>query len=130
VGDEEVGEPALPAEGEHQPEQLRPDRDVQHRDRLVRHDQLRSDHERTGDHDTLALAARQFMGIAGGVLLGGAQAGSIEGAEDALATLARRAKAVDDQRLGDEIVDRLLRVEGLVRVLEDDLDPAPVVAQG
>ena len=38
-------------------------------------------------------------------------------------------RAVDDQRLGDEVVDRLLRVERLVRVLEDDLDPPPVARQ-
>ena len=41
----------------------------------------------------------------------------------------RRPDVVDDERLGDEVADRLLRVERLVRVLEDELDPAPVVAQ-
>ena len=45
---------------------------------------------------------------------------------------ARRAVAdpVDVERLGDEVVDRLLRIERLVRVLEDDLDAPPVGAQG
>src|SRR4029079_950024 len=39
------------------------------------------------------------------------------------------ADAIDLERLGDEVVDRLLRVERLVRVLEDELDPASVVVQ-
>ncbi len=41
-----------------------------------------------------------------------------------------RPDVVDREWLGHEVVDGLLRVEGLVRVLEDDLDPSPVVAQG
>ena len=42
---------------------------------------------------------------------------------------AARPDVVDDERLGDEVADRLLRVERLVRVLEDELDPPPVAAQ-
>ena len=41
VGDEQVGQPALRAQVEHQPQQLGPDRDVEHRDRLVGDDDAR-----------------------------------------------------------------------------------------
>ena len=44
-----------------------------------------------------------------------------------LVRLAR--EAVDHQRLGDEVEDRLLRVQRLVRVLEDHPDPGPVALQ-
>ena len=71
------------------------------------------------------------MGIAERVIGCRSQARRFERAEDA--TLAIRgigADVVDDQRFHHEIVDRLLGVEGLVRVLEDQLNPAAVCVQG
>src|SRR5205807_2261957 len=43
---------------------LRPDRDVERGDRLVAHDQLWPQRERAGDHDALALAARELVRVA------------------------------------------------------------------
>ena len=42
---------------------------------------------------------------------------------------ARRRCLLTIERLGHEVADRVLRVERLVRVLEDQLDPPPVGAQ-
>ena len=47
---------------------LRTDGDVQSRDGLVGHDELRLHDQRTGDADTLTLAARELVGEAGGEL--------------------------------------------------------------
>ena len=61
VGDEQVGEAALLAQVEHEPQELRPDRDVEHRDRLVRDDEIRAQDDAAGDDDPLALAAGQLV---------------------------------------------------------------------
>ena len=86
--------------------------------------------ERAGDHDALALAARQLVRVAAREVGGRSQAGRLERREHPPLPLgATDAELVDDQRLGHEVADRLLRVERLVRVLEDELDPPSVVAQ-
>ena len=56
LGDEEVGEPQLLLEIVEQVEDLALDRDVERRDRLVAHDEVRVEREGTGDADALALA--------------------------------------------------------------------------
>ena len=129
VGDEQVGQAALAAQVEHQPQQLGADRDVEHRDRLVGDDEVRVHDERAGDDDPLALAARQLVGVAPGVLGRGPQPCRLERREHGLLALVRAADVVDDQRLLDELADRVLRVQRLVRVLEDELDAPPVGAQ-
>ena len=79
-----------------------------------------------GDDDPLALAAGQLVRDSGRRSRAG-QAGRLERRAHArLALGAAVADAVDLERLGDEVVDGLLRVERLVRVLEDELDAAPV----
>ena len=64
VGDEQVRQPALLAQVEHQPQELRPDRDVEHRHGLVGDDELGSHRQGTGDDDPLALAAGQLVRVA------------------------------------------------------------------
>ena len=128
MGDEQVREPAFAPQVEHQPQQLGPDRDVEHRDRLVRHDELRVHHQGAGDDHALALPARELVRIAEGVVP--RQPGRLQRRLDACLAVGRiRGQPVDLERLGDEVVDRLLRVERLVRVLEDDLDASPVRAE-
>ena len=125
VGDEQVRQVALGPQVEHQPQQLRPDRDVEHADGLVGDDQLRPEHEGAGDDDALALAAGQLVRVARRERLRRSEPRRLERVEHALASLVGLAReAVDDQRLGDEVEDRLLRVQRLVRVLEDHPDPA------
>ena len=61
VGDEEVGDAELGLQVAQQVEDLRADRDVERRDRLVEHDELRRQRQRPGDGDALALAARELV---------------------------------------------------------------------
>ena len=64
VGDEDIGEAEPRLEVDQQIEDLRLDRDVEGRDRLVGDDQLGLERDGPGDADALALAAGEFMGIA------------------------------------------------------------------
>ena len=61
VADEEIGEPEPLLQGEQQVHHLRLDRDVERRDRLVAHQELRIEDQRARQHDALALAARQLV---------------------------------------------------------------------
>src|SRR3954447_25773982 len=61
VADEEQRETELALQILQQVDDLRLDRDVERRDRLVADDQFGFGGERPGDADTLALAAREFM---------------------------------------------------------------------
>ncbi len=58
------GEAELVLQVLEQVEDLRLDRDVERRDRLVADDQLRLERERAGDADPLALAARELVRVA------------------------------------------------------------------
>ncbi len=127
VGDEQVGQAALLAQVEHQREQLGADGDVEHRDWLVGDHERRPEHERPGDDDPLALAARQLVRVAEQEVRGRPQAGGLERLGDARLAFGRvPGQAVDLERLGDEVADRLLRVERLVGILEDELDAQAV----
>ena len=64
VGDEEEAEPALSRRSQQHIEDLRPDRGVEHRDRLVADQAVRLEDERGGDRDPLALAAGELVGVA------------------------------------------------------------------
>ena len=61
VGDEDVGEPELVLKVVEQVDDLRLDRDVERRDRLVGDDQLRPQRQRPGDPDPLPLAAGELV---------------------------------------------------------------------
>ena len=68
VRDEDVGEVELGLERAQQVEDLRLDRDVERRDRLVAHDQLRVQRQSAGDADPLPLAARELVRVPARVL--------------------------------------------------------------
>jgi len=61
VRDEDVGEAEVALQVLEQVQDLRLNRDVECRDRLVADDQLRVDRERARDTDPLALAARELV---------------------------------------------------------------------
>ena len=63
VRNENVGQAEPPLQVAQQIEDLRADRDIERRDRLVADDELRLDRERAGDRDALALAAGKFVRI-------------------------------------------------------------------
>ena len=68
VGDEQISQPELFLEIGKQIDDLRLDRDVERRYRLVADDQFRRYGERAGDADALALAAGEFMRVARAVV--------------------------------------------------------------
>ena len=125
--DEEVGEAARPAQVEHEVEDLGPDRHVEHGDRLVGDDEVGSEDEGARDVHPLSLAPGQLVRVPEGEVGRRPQPCGLDRLEDDALALGRgSAGAVDEQRLGDEVVDCLLGVERLVRVLEDELDAASV----
>ena len=63
VRDDDVGEAVRRLQRLHQVEDLRLDRDVERRDRLVGDDQLRVERERAREADPLALAARELVRV-------------------------------------------------------------------
>ena len=70
VGDENVGQPHVLLKLLEQIENLRLDRHVQRRDRLVADDELGLDRQGAGDADALAAAAVELVGIDIDVSLG------------------------------------------------------------
>ena len=119
------GEPEALLQVHQQVDHLRLDRYVERRHRLVADDQPRLDGERARDADPLPLAAGELVRIALGVLR--RQADQAEQLGDAIAAPAGR-ETVQRQRLADGLRDRHARIERRVRVLEDDLQRAPLRA--
>jgi hypothetical protein len=70
VSDKDIGQAEAPLQVLQQVDDLRLDRDVERRHRLVADDELRLDRERARDADALALAAGEFVRIALRVLGG------------------------------------------------------------
>jgi hypothetical protein len=64
MGDQEDCDVPLSAKPEQEIEDLRLDRDVEHRYWLVADQRLRLDHYRRGDRHPLSLSPRQLVGIA------------------------------------------------------------------
>src|SRR5262249_11175732 len=119
VRDEYVREVELPLQVVEEVDDLRLDRHVEGRHRLVAYDQLRPQRERAGDADALPLAAGELVRGAGGVLRGEPNQlqQRLHGGLGAL----RGGDLVDPQRSTDDRTDGVPRVQRRVRVLEDHL---------
>ncbi len=108
-----------------QVDDLRLDRNVERRDRLVADDQVGAGRERAGDADALALAARELV----------REAARRRRAAGRTCVQQRRNPVVDlapgpreaeiEQRLGDDVAHPQARIEAAERVLEHDLHPPP-----
>jgi hypothetical protein len=118
MADEEIGQPELLLQVAQQIECLRPDADIECRDRFVEHDEARMGRERPGDADALALAAGEGVRIAPSVF--GPQAHLGEELADLGLDLFGRHQFVDLQHLADDVANLQARVERGLRVLEDD----------
>ena len=106
VGDEQVGQAELVLQVVEQVDDLRLDRDVERRDRLVGDDELRVQRERAGDADALALAARELVRVAVAVLR--READELEQLRTRAASIwPRSPMLVDAQRLGDDVPTRM-----------------------
>ena len=133
VGHEEVGQPELVLEVEHQVEDLGLNRHVQCRDWLIRDHQPRVQRQGPGDPHPLALASAEGVGVPAHVL--GPQPDQPEQLGHPLDPLLAGAHAVGHQRLGHDVEQRPARVERREGVLEDHLHlaaerPEPALRQG
>ena len=86
VGDVEEADAALLFQLLDQVEDAHADGDIQHRDRLIRQDDLRIDRQGARHRDPLALAAGQLMGVLTGELLGRVEPDGRQQAKDACST--------------------------------------------
>ena len=82
MGDEQVGQTAFFPQVQHEPQEFRPDRYIEHAHGLVGDHDLGVHHEGTGDHHPLTLAARQLVRIPGGEVRRGPQTGGFDRRED------------------------------------------------
>jgi hypothetical protein len=118
VGDEDIGEAEAPLQVLQQVDDLRLDRDVERRHRLVADDQARLDRQGAGDGDALPLAAGEFVGVARGMRF--CEADELQQLAHPLLFLSGM-QTVKPQRLFQHRADRHARIERAVGVLEDDL---------
>src|SRR3984957_10696408 len=109
MADQEKGQARLALEIAHEVQRLRLHRDVERRHRLVCDDEPRSRDERARDGDALALAAGKLMRILRGV--GRLEADGLERGLNALEALRPARSAESRQRLSDDFLDALTRVE-------------------
>ena len=86
MGDEDQREAATLLQLREDGEDLRADRRVEHRDRLVADQPVGLEHERRGDRDPLALAAGELVRVALEVAFG-IEADVVERASDVLLVL-------------------------------------------
>ncbi len=101
------------------------DRGVEHRDRLVADQALGFEYERGGDRHPLALATGELVRVALAVGVG-VEPDVKQCLLDAL-LVDRLVDPLDDERFGDDRAHFLARIERLVRILKDHLDPAAQV---
>src|SRR5581483_12325298 len=101
--DHDVGQAIARLKTSHQVQDLRADRDVERRDRLVGDDQLRVQRQRAGQAEALALAAGELVRIAVDRVV--CQAYLVEQAANRLQPLLRRAAVRDVKWLGDDLLD-------------------------
>ena len=106
-----------------QVDDLRLDRDVERRHRLVGDDEVGVDRERARDADALALAARELVRDTGSPRPRAARRSSSSSRTRASASFRVR-EVVHAQRLADDAPDAVARVERRERILEDHLHPA------
>lgn len=132
MGDVEDREVHAVLEVLEQVEHPEPDRDVQHRDGLVGEEDLGVGAERAGDGHALALTSRQLVRELVQVLMRRSQLDAVQQSGQVLFQfrLAAARPAVDLQCPGEVVAHGVHGVQRGERVLEDELDPAYVTAEG
>ena len=120
VSDEQVGQPELLLQVFEQVDDLSLNRNVQRRNRLVADDEARVNCQRPSDADSLTLPAAELVGVAIGHVR--VQPYGLQQLRHAIVVLAfSGGQLVDRERLADDVAAGHPRVQGTVRVLEDDL---------
>ena len=125
VRDVQEGQVALRLEVLEQVQDLRPAGGVDHGDRLVGHEVVRAQHHGPRDADALPLAARERVRVRLGELGGRRELDLLERRQDARLALGADARAVDDERLLDQLADAHVGAQAGEGVLEDDLGALP-----
>ena len=123
VGDEQIRHPVLLLDVLEEVQDLRLHGDVEGGDRLVGHHQFRGEGDRAGDPDPLTLPAGELVGIFPARLR--RHPDPDEQPFGPLPQLLPLREPVDEPPLPDDVAHLHPRVEGGVRVLEDDLHLAP-----
>ena len=124
---EDVSQPKPVLQIAQQVQDLRADRHVQCRDRLVADDELRLDRERPSNGDALALAAGEFVRVAAGKAR--LETNQTQQFLDAFATARGRHQVMQRQRFGQDLADGHARIERGIGILKDDLRIAAEGAQ-
>ena len=109
VRDEDVREAEVPLQVVEQVDDLRLNRDVERRDRLVGDDQLRVQRERAGDADPLALSAGELVRVP--VQVGRGEPDDLEQLLHLLPHLRPRADPVDPEWIADDLHDTLAGIQ-------------------
>ena len=127
VGDDYVGETVGRLEAVHEVEDLRPDGDVERRNRLVSHDQLGVEGQRPGQPDALTLSAGELVGVEVDRL--GAEPHLLEQLPDPGGLFRFVADLLHHQGLADDGPHPHPRVQGGVGVLEHQLQIAAAATE-
>ncbi|APZ55380.1 hypothetical protein Ga0080574_TMP5098 (plasmid) [Salipiger abyssi] len=125
VADEEIGEPALALQRHHQVDDLRLDRHVQRRNRLVGDHQRGIECQSAGNGDALALSARELVRKALCHL--GFQPDIAQKPAHRLFQRGARGAAMHAQRLGQKLAHAHARIEAGERILKHHLEPVAEV---
>ena len=121
--DEQVSQAEFGLQVLEQVQDLRLNRDVQRRHRLVTDQHLGAERERARDSDALPLATGEAVRIAAQVTY--VETYRSQEGLDPLDPLFLARDSMDRQRLCHDVVHRHPRIEGVERVLEDVLQPRP-----
>ena len=124
VGDEQHREAEVRPQVLQQLQDLRLQRHVERRRRLVGQQQVRRAGERHGDHRPLALAAGELVRIVGQTAAGVRQGHALEQPHGLVARLPPRQRTVRPHGLDDLEADRVDGIERRGRFLEDHADAA------
>ncbi len=109
MADKQIGQPQFVAQVHEQVENLRLNRHIQRRHRLVAHQQFRLHRQRTGNADALTLTAAELMRIALAQLR--AEPGTLQLGTDVIIGPFTVGQAVQQRALPDDTVDPQARVE-------------------
>ena len=122
VRDEQDRHPELLLQAVEQLENLRLNRDVQRRRRLIGNQHLRVADERHRNHHALPHPPRQLMRVVVDALVGVGDADQAQHLDRACARGALGQMLMDDRRLGDLVADRKDGIQRRHRLLEDHRD--------
>src|SRR6516165_10034217 len=130
VGDVEQGELEAAAQVVEQAQHLQPDRDVQHRHRLVGEQDARPGGQRPGERDALPLTTGQLVRELMQELLGRGEAHLLQQGGDLAGGLVSALALVQLHRPFQVVPHGVHRVQRRERILEDQLHLALVLPEG